>query len=201
MRKYGRVHKSRYYAGYKSYGRYGADAHRSSTGFNKLVPPVYAVCLLLAAVLQPTVVQWISVGGISLNLFLIFTVCSGLNRGKVSGAVCGCLFGLVFDLLTGRMIGISGICYMYAGFVTGIIKESILKSDGCVSAAVFTACAGFVCGIVYFFAYGFAYGSPGFFRGIIRTVIPAAVYSGIGAFILARPIRFCFGLINGRRMF
>lgn len=193
------------YGGRKSYGGIGTKGinggYDFSSGFNRGTLIVYSVWLIVVVIFQPTLIQWISVCGISPDIFLVFVICAALRGGKLSGAVCGFVFGLVLDMMTGRIVGISGITYMYAGFVTGIIKDSIMRSESSISAAVITVGAGIVCGIVYFMAYSLTYGSPGFLYGIVRTVLPKAIYSAVAAFVLAKPIGASLKLADKRSMF
>lgn len=161
----------------------------------------YAVWLAILVIIQPTAVQWISVFGISPDMFIVFVICAALNRGKIHGSVCGFVFGLALDFMTGRMIGISAILYMYAGFAAGILKESFISSESRLGTAAFVLASSFVCSAVYMAAYSAAYGSPGFLYGVCGTVIPKAVYSAAAAFVFAPLIRRSFGLIAERRMF
>lgn len=193
------------YGGRKSYGGIGSKGinggYDFSSAFNRGTLIIYLVWLIVAIIFQPTLIQWIAVCGISPDIFLIFVICAALKDGKFSGAVYGFVFGLVFDMMTGRIVGISAISYMYAGFVTGFIKDSIMRSESSISAAVITVVAGIVCGVVYFMAYSLTYGSPGFLYGIVRTVLPKAIYSAVLAFMLSKPIGASFKLVSKRSMF
>lgn len=161
----------------------------------------YAVWLAILVIIQPTAVQWISVFGISPDLFIVFVICAALLRGKTHGAVCGFIFGMALDLMTGRMIGLSAVLYMYAGFAAGVLKESFISSESRLGSAAFVLGAAFACSAVYMAAYSAAYGSPGLLYGICGTVLPKALYSAAAAFVFSPLIRRSFGLIAERSMF
>lgn len=170
-------------------------------GLNGINVLFYAVWLVVLIILQPTAVQWISVFGISPDMFLIFVICAASLRGRQSGAICGFVFGLAFDMLIGRMIGLNAILYMYTGFAAGVLKESVIQSESRFSSMIFVLAAAFVCRTVYLFAYSAAYGSPGLLNGMCRTVIPGAVYTAAAAFILGGAVKRSFGLISERSLF
>ena len=158
-------------------------------GLNGFGVLFYAVWLIVLVIIQPTVIQWISVFGIS------------PEKGRESGAVCGFVFGLVFDMMIGRMPGINAILYMYTGFAAGMLRESVIQSESRISSMVFVFAAAFACQTVYLFAYSMAYGSPGLLNGLCRTVIPKAVYTAVLAGIFGGVMKRSFKLISERSLF
>ena len=161
----------------------------------------YAVWLIVLVIIQPTAVQWISIFGISPDMFLIFVICAASVKGRQSGAISGFVFGLVFDMMIGRIPGVHAILYMYTGFATGVLRESVIQSKSRFSSMVFVLAAAFVCQTVYLFAYSMAYGSPGLFNGLCRTVIPKAVYTAVAALVLGGAVKRSFKLISERSLF
>lgn len=158
----------------------------------------YAVWLLIAALLQPTVMRWMEIFGIGPNIFLIFVIAAALIRGKRAGAVCGLVFGLVLDMLVGRMIGVNALIFMYAGFLVGILCERFISGTESLTAAVIIFSMSLLCGIVYYIAYSMVWGDIGFFKGIFRVVLPEALYTGVLGLLLFAPIRKSFRLIQNR---
>lgn len=160
----------------------------------------YTVWLLILAVLQTTVAQWIGMFGISPNLFLVFIVSAAFLRGKAAGAVCGAVFGLVFDMLIGRLIGINALIFMYVGFFSGILCERFINGTGSIMAAVAILALSAISGIIYYIAYSMVYGDIGFWRALIRVVIPEAIYTSVVGMLIFAPIRKSFGIISRRNM-
>lgn len=158
----------------------------------------YAVWLLIAALLQPTVMRWIGIFGTSPNIFLIFVIATALIRGKEAGAVCGLIFGLALDMLVGRMIGVNALIFLYAGFFAGILCERFISGSGVVTAAVITLSASVLCGVTYYIAYSMIWGDIGFWRALFRVILPESLYTGVISLILFAPMRKSFQLIQKR---
>ncbi len=161
----------------------------------------YAVWLLIFIIFQPTLIGWIGIFGISPNIFLVFVVAAAFLRGKKEGAVCGAVFGLVFDLLAGRMVGLSGIIFMYIGAGIGAATEQFLNSSGAVASAVVSFAASFVYAFVYYIAYSMVFGDMGFLTALVRVILPEAVYTAVLGWVLFVPIRKSFGLIKRRNVY
>ena len=158
----------------------------------------YAVWLLIAALLQPTVMRWIEIFGTSPNIFLIFVIAAALICGKKAGAVCGLVFGLTLDMLVGRMIGVNALIFLYAGFFVGILCERFISGPGSLTAAVIIFAMSLLGGIVYYIAYSMVWGDIGFWGALFRVVLPEALYTGVLGLLLFVPIRKSFRLIQKR---
>ncbi len=156
----------------------------------------YVIWLFLIAVLQPTLIYAIEIMSITPNLFLIFVICTAMTRGKKTGAICGAVFGLVFDLLTGRMIGVNSILYMYAGLFAGLLCERFISGSGSTVAAALVFVMSLLCGLLYYIAYSMAWGDIGFFIALVRVILPESIYCAILGFVLYLPIVKSFGLIK-----
>lgn len=161
----------------------------------------YAVWLLLLAIFQPTLIQWIGVFGISPNTFLIFVVAVAFLRGKREAAICGAVFGLAFDLLVGRLVGLSGILFMYIGFGIGAVLENFLSSTGGAAAAIVTFAASLVYTFIYYIAYSMVWGDMSFATALIKVIMPESLYNAVFGFVLFFPIRKSFGVIPKRNIY
>ena len=161
----------------------------------------YAVWLIILAIFQPTLMQWIGIFGISPNAYLVFVVAAAFLRGKEEAAICGAFFGLMFEFAVGRLIGLSGILFMYIGFATGFAQERFLSNSGAVATAIVTFVMSLMYGIVYYMAYSMVWGDLGFFMALLRVILPECLYTAILSFILFVPIRKSFSLIERRNIF
>lgn len=161
----------------------------------------YAVWLFVLTIFQPTLIQAISVFGISPNVYLVFIVMTAFLRGKKEGAICGAIFGLIFDLLIGRLVGLSGILFMYLAFAVGVAEERFLNNSEVIMVSVVVFITSLLYGIVYYIAYSMVWGDIGFITAVFRVVLLESIYTTIIGFILFLPIRKSFSLIEKRTMF
>ncbi len=148
----------------------------------------YTVWLLLLTVLQPTLAREIEIWHIAPNLFLCFVVATGFFRGRMEGAVCGIIFGLVYDMLIGRMIGVNSLCYLYMGFGAGVLSERFFSGGKRTAVVLSVAIATIIAGLVYYLARLAVYGDIGFVTAIFRITLPEAMYNAGISFLLTFPI-------------
>lgn len=85
--------------------------------------------VLLCFVLQGTLMQWISLGGIAPNLLIIITSAYGFMRGKKNGLLVGFFCGLLTDIFFGEVIGFYAIIYMYIGYANGMFRRLFFPED------------------------------------------------------------------------
>jgi len=70
-------------------------------------------------VVQTTVIRYLSLEGIIPDLLLIMIVYISITEGQISGTLYGFGIGLLFDIITGGVIGISSLSKSIAGFISG----------------------------------------------------------------------------------
>lgn len=83
------------------------------------------VCFLL----QSTVFQGLSLGGITPNLLIIATSSFGFMRGKKEGIVVGLISGLFIDIMFNDLIGFYALVYMVLGYVNGFFRKIFFDDD------------------------------------------------------------------------
>lgn len=83
------------------------------------------VCFLL----QSTVFQGMSLGGITPNLLIIVTSSFGFMRGKKEGLVVGLISGLLIDIMFNDLIGFYALVYMVLGYVNGFFRKIFFDDD------------------------------------------------------------------------
>ena len=85
--------------------------------------------LLLAALLQVSVLWTIEVSNGHPDLLLVFVVVLALVRGPLVGAVAGFWAGLFLDVATFSTLGISSLLLTLAGYWSGRLGEIMSKSS------------------------------------------------------------------------
>lgn len=83
------------------------------------------ICFLL----QGTLFQTISFGGIVPNLMIIITASYGFMRGKKSGLLVGFFSGLCMDIFFGDILGFYALIYMYIGYFNGKFRRIFYPED------------------------------------------------------------------------
>lgn len=86
---------------------------------------------IAAAVTVQTTLAW-SVGGtaVNLDLPLVVVVLAALSRGPLTGLWTGTAAGFAQDLLSGGIIGVSGLCKCVVGVAAGMAGERLLVTGG-----------------------------------------------------------------------
>lgn len=81
---------------------------------------IFAVLLFIPlAVIQLTLVPWLSYNQVGPDLILILLVFYTLRVGQLGGTILGFIFGLAFDLISGTILGSAMFTKTLSGFLTG----------------------------------------------------------------------------------
>lgn len=89
-----------------------------------------AFCILIISfVLQTTVFQWLSFGGIVPNILIIYTISFGMMKGSQKGLFIGFFSGLLCDIFFGSFIGLNAVIYMYIGYLAGLTHKVFIPDD------------------------------------------------------------------------
>ena len=88
-----------------------------------------AALLLVAALLQVTIVTPISVAQGHADVVLVALVAIAILRGPLLGAAAGFFAGLVLDLATLETLGLSSLLLTLAGYWAGRFGEATTKSS------------------------------------------------------------------------
>jgi rod shape-determining protein MreD len=90
---------------------------------------VIALIIIISFLLQSTVFQTLSIGGICPNLMVILTSSFGFMRGKKNGMTVGFFCGLLEDIFYGRLLGMHAMIYMYIGYANGYFNHIFYGDD------------------------------------------------------------------------
>ena len=85
--------------------------------------------ILCGFVLQTTLFQTLSFGGISPNILIIITVSYGFMRGKKYGMIVGFICGLLMDIFYGDVLGFYALVYLYIGAANGVFHSIFYQDD------------------------------------------------------------------------
>jgi rod shape-determining protein MreD len=157
-----------------------------------VTPTVFArlrisALLLLALLLQTTVVPDLRISGVCPDIMLLLAVCAGLAGGPERGATVGFSAGLLVDLfLPTTPLGLSALAYCLVGFSVGALRGSLLREGWLLAPAV--ALIASAAGVLVFVAAGVTVGQSQLTGPGPVTLAKTAVIVGVMNAVLAIPV-------------
>lgn len=151
-----------------------------------------AAVLVLALLLQTTLVPDVRILGACPDLMLLCAVCAGLVGGPGLGGLVGFSAGLMADLfLQTTPLGLSALSYCLVGYAVGAVRRSFLQEGWLLAPA--TALVASAAGVVTFVVAGVMVGQAQLTRsGPLAIAETAAVVGAINA-VVATPVSRILG--------
>ena len=137
----------------------------------------YAILVLFIAILQTTLFDYIKIFNVKPNILLVFTVSFAIMNGNVNGAVAGFFSGMVFDLMTGSILGLNTLLSMYTGLVCGNVNKRFYR-DNIVVVMIMTFISTFLYSTIFYILTRSA--GPvkiNILHAIRHVVIPESIYN------------------------
>ncbi|MDP6809018.1 MAG: rod shape-determining protein MreD [Desulfobacterales bacterium] len=113
---------------------------------------IFCIFLLVVIVLllvQTTILEIFSLGGVTPDLALIFVVYCGVHFQRSGGIGAGVIVGFVQDCLSGGLLGINTLSKGLAGLFFSVLKDKIVV-EGFIPISFFLFSASLVDGMIYF---------------------------------------------------
>ena len=132
--------------------------------------------ILIAYLLQSTMIRILPMGGVAPNLLIILTSCFGFMRGKKEGMVIGFVSGLIMDVLFGNIIGFYALVYMIIGYLNGFFASIFYPEDIKLPMVLITSSELLYCFVVYFFRF-LIQGKIKFGYYFMHIILPEIVYT------------------------
>ena len=85
--------------------------------------------VIVGYLLQSTLFQALSLGGVSPNVLIIIVACFGFMGGKKEGLMIGFLAGIILDVLFGNILGFYALTYMVIGYLNGMFSSIFYPED------------------------------------------------------------------------
>lgn len=139
---------------------------------------VKAIFLLIVFIIQSTLVQYIGIFGIVPNVLLAAIIAVSLSSETIEGACLAALCGVVFDLMFGRVFGMSTLLYTYVALLSRALLE-LMYEKTVVSTMLITFVGTLIYQCVTFFFSFAIWGEGSFWFLFFRAMLPTAVYTGI----------------------
>ena len=139
---------------------------------------ITAVLILFCFLMQSTVFQGISFGGIVPNLMIVLTAAFGFMRGEKDGLIIGFFCGLLYDVFFGNVIGFHALLLMYIGYLNGKFSGGFYPEDIKLPLALIIVSDlsyGLLCYIFLFLLRG-KLDFPYYF---LHVILPEAIYTTV----------------------
>lgn len=150
---------------------------------------VVALLVIFGYLLQSTVFQKLSLGGIAPNILLIVTASFGFMRGKKEGMVIGFFSGLIIDVLFGEIIGFYALIYMIIGYCNGFFRSIFYPEDIKLPMVLISSSELVFCFLVYVCRLIFR-GRMNFGYCFLHIILPEIVYTIFVTIIIYKVILF-----------
>jgi rod shape-determining protein MreD len=134
--------------------------------------------VVIAMLLQTLVVSHVTILGISVDLFLIFTVIVALSWGSLAGAVFGFMAGIAADIAYFEPLGMHAFVYVVTGYSLGLLPPRF-GTRSLWMVLFYTLGASFVAKVIFgLFAYTMG-PQEGFFTMLGLQMIPGAALDAL----------------------
>lgn len=137
---------------------------------------IVALLIFVGYLLQSTIFQKLSLGGIAPNILLIITASFGFMRGKNEGAIIGFVSGLIIDVLFGDILGFFALIYMVIGYLNGFFRSIFYPEDIKLPMVLISSSELLYCFLIYFFRF-LIRGKLNFGYYFVHIILPEIVYT------------------------
>ena len=144
---------------------------------------VSALFVIICFLLQCTVFNNLSFGGIIPNLMLIVTASYGFMRGRKSGLLVGFFSGLLMDIFFNSILGFYALIYMYIGYLNGIFRKMFYPEDIKLPIALIVS-SDFIYNMVIYILSFLLKGRFQFSYYFLNIIVPEMVYTIIVTCVL-----------------
>ena len=144
---------------------------------------VSALFVIICFLLQCTVFNNLSFGGIIPNLMIIVTASYGFMKGRKSGLLVGFFSGLLMDIFFSSILGFYALIYMYIGYLNGIFRKMFYPEDIKLPIALIVS-SDFIYNMVIYILSFLLKGRFQFSYYFLNIIIPEMVYTIIVTCVL-----------------
>lgn len=146
-------------------------------------PRVYLIILLLIIPVQAAFVNPLSLGGVKPDFPLALIYIIGLLAGPTEALLAGVGIGLVQDISSASLIGMSGFTRGLIGLGAGLLGRRVLEIAS-FSNTLFLAAFSVMEGLVIILYMDIFSGTVPFFSLFFGRILPQAFYTGLTGTIL-----------------
>lgn len=148
-------------------------------------PRVYIILLLVIVPVQASLLELLSLRGITPDAALALLYCIGLLTGPVEAALAGMILGVLQDISSASFIGFSGLLRGFIGLTAGVLGRHVLDLSS-PSNILFISLFSLVESVFIALFLEVSQGSVPFFSMLFTRMVPGALFTGVfGYFLLS----------------
>lgn len=148
-------------------------------------PRVYIILLLVIVPVQASLLELLSLRGITPDATLALLYCIGLLTGPVEAALAGMILGVLQDISSASFIGFSGLLRGFIGLTAGVLGRHVLDLSS-PSNILFISLFSLVESVFIALFLEVSQGSVPFFSMLFTRMVPGALFTGVfGYFLLS----------------
>ena len=145
--------------------------------------------IIVFYVLQCTAGRVLAIGGISPNFLIIIPVLFGFLNGKTEGIYTGFECGIIYDLFSYSIIGLSSIAMMFIGYFAGCFYQKYEEKEFLMPIAMVGA-GDFIYGFLSYVVNFLLHNKLDVLYYLKRFIMPEVVYTVIVTIAIYRIIVF-----------
>ena len=150
---------------------------------------LHAFFLILFTALQSTWLNGIEILNVTPNLTLIYIIVVSCFCGRAEGASIGFVFGLMLDLMTGKIWGIYAILGMIMGFSVSNFCERLYGQKNIIFTLVLVLIGSLLFELVYYLICFFSVENISLKYALLWVVLPEGVFNTVVAVPLYLVVR------------
>lgn len=132
--------------------------------------------IIIAFILQNTIMQYFSIFGFKPDLVLVAVVCFSFLEGQVIGSANGFISGVFQDLVSLRGFGINTLSLTIVGYASGLIEQTVFAGNLflVIPAVAIATIINEALYLIFAFLVGYQIHLP-----LFRIILFGAVYNGL----------------------
>jgi rod shape-determining protein MreD len=139
---------------------------------------VFSAIMLVAVLLQTTVLPQVRLFGAAPDLVLLVTISMALLEGPVAGGAVGAVGGLLEDLLLTSITGLMALTYLLIGYAVGKVRPYVQSTS--VAVPVAAILVGTVAANLLYSALSVLLGEPASaMERVLQTSVLMGLYNAI----------------------
>lgn len=112
------------------------------------------LCILgfIIIILQNSIINYLSVFGITINIVLIYLVIISLYLEKLESGIIGAILGIILDSSIGGIFGSNALIFFVLAYLTSFIKDKVYKESPIMIFTIILGVTFIYCLISFLFA-------------------------------------------------